>query len=109
MVLSFGHLWGRWILHYLIAKLVEQRAQIGEAAVYVAYYVKWPVLVLEVVPQRLALDLGGVHLLLPLEHEDVPVAFLAQTRYGSAHLLRVSPHHVRGEAPVRPAPVPLLA
>src|SRR5688572_31429163 len=66
------------------------------------------VLVPAVVPEGLALYLGGIYLLLPLEDEDVAKALLAERGYGAAHLLGVAAHHVRAEVSVRTRGVALL-
>ena len=47
----------------LVAEFPQQRLQLIKAAMYVTDDIKWPVLLLEVVPQWLSLDLDGLNLL----------------------------------------------
>ena len=66
------------VLSDCVAELLQQLTQFVEAAMHVADDVERAVLVLAVVPERLALDRRGVDLLRRGEHEDVAEALALQ-------------------------------
>src|SRR5262249_60622795 len=81
----------------LVAELLEELHELVEAAMDVADDVEGPVLVLPVIPERLALDGNGVDLLGRREHEDVPKALALEAAEGAAELLGLLAHDVRAE------------
>ncbi len=74
---------------------------------HVADDVEGPVLLLAVVPERLALDGDGVDLLGRGQHEHVAEALALQAAERPAELLPLLADHVRPEVAVCPSPVPL--
>ena len=97
----------RAVRDHLVAELPEQRHELVEAAVHVADDVERSVLVLQVVPERLALDADGIHLLGGGEHEDVAEALALEATERPAELLSLLTNDVGPEVPVLATAVPL--
>ena len=94
---------------HVISELSEQLHEFIEAPMNIADDVERPVLVAEVRPERLPLDLHRLHLLRRVEHIDVAKTFALKATNGPAHLLMLLPHDMSAEIAVRPAAIPLAA
>jgi hypothetical protein len=62
-----------------VSELLEQRFHFVATAVDVPDDVERPVLALPVVPERLTLEDGRIHLVLRLEHVNVPESFASES------------------------------
>ena len=76
---------------------------------HVADEVERAVLLLAVVPERLALDSDGIYLGFRAQDEDVAEAFALEGGEGAAQLLALAANDVRAEGTVRTMDVAVLA
>jgi hypothetical protein len=88
--------------------LVEEGAELVEAAVDIADHVEGAVLLATVIPEGLPFDGGRLDLLEAVEHEDVPEALGLESTQRAPHLLGLLTDDVRAELPVGTAGVALV-
>src|SRR6266496_1216136 len=80
-----------------------------KAAVNITDDVERPMLMLQIVPERLPFDEYIINLFRRREFEDVPKAFALQVANRSAQLLALLPDHVRSKIAISAALVSILA
>src|SRR5262249_54155991 len=91
-----------------VSELLQEIVQFVAAAVHVADDVERPVLALPVVPERLTLEDGRIHLVLRLEHVNVPESLAPEPPQRAVQLALLIANDMRPEITVRPRTVAVV-
>ncbi len=98
-----------FVQRYLITQLCQQCPQFIETAVYIANNIKRAMLIFQITPERLALDLDAIHLIGRGENIEIRETFTPQATQRTPQHTHLSSHHMRPKIAVRPIAIALLA
>ena len=94
---------------YRIAKLLQQIDKLIEATMHIADDVERPVFMFQIVPKRLADDLGSINFLGRAQEMHMPETFSFKQANGIPQLTALLPNDVWPKVAIRAVTVPFLA
>jgi hypothetical protein len=91
-----------------VTKLAQQFQQLVDAAMHITDDVKWTMLSLAIIPERLSFDRHGIDIFGRGQPEDVANSFAVQPAQAAPKLLALVPNHVRAELTIQPRSVAFM-